>query len=350
MSKPDRDGDTYEMLWDCAYCGTSGLLGLSHRFCPNCGSPQQAEQRYFPSDAQKVAVRDHVYTGADRLCPACATPNAAASGFCQQCGAPLSEAAEVQRAARESRNAGETFAASAPVRQQSQPGSVPSAPSSSAQPQRRSPWLWAGLGVLALLVVIGLIFFFWRVEIQASVETTGWKKEIQIERYQSVRDSAWCDSIPADAYRVDHAREVRSYRKIPDGETCRTRRIDQGDGTYRESRSCTTNYRKEPVYDDKCRFTVDRWRYARSLVAQGQDRQPHWPIVSGLREGQCLGCERPGRRLSEYSVTFTDQQGRRERCPIKEPLWRQLHQGDRLRAQRRVMDKGIVCASIERRN
>ena len=29
---------TYEMMWDCPYCGTKHLLGLTHRHCPNCGA------------------------------------------------------------------------------------------------------------------------------------------------------------------------------------------------------------------------------------------------------------------------------------------------------------------------
>ena len=49
----------YEMLWDCEYCGTDKLLGVSQKFCPNCGSAQNAEKRYFPKDDEKVAVADH---------------------------------------------------------------------------------------------------------------------------------------------------------------------------------------------------------------------------------------------------------------------------------------------------
>lgn len=87
---------TYEMLWDCRFCGTSGLLGLTHRFCPSCGAPQDPETRYFPDDDHKVAVEDHVYAGADRRCPACTTPNSAKSEFCGSRGGPLTDAAAVK--------------------------------------------------------------------------------------------------------------------------------------------------------------------------------------------------------------------------------------------------------------
>ena len=66
-----EDDAVFEMLWECAYCGTRGLLGKTHRFCPRCGAPQDTTRRYFPSDEERVAVRDHAYVGADRLCAAC---------------------------------------------------------------------------------------------------------------------------------------------------------------------------------------------------------------------------------------------------------------------------------------
>src|SRR5688572_28230933 len=40
----------FQMLWDCRFCGTSKLLGLDHRHCPNCGAAQDPEWRYFPAN------------------------------------------------------------------------------------------------------------------------------------------------------------------------------------------------------------------------------------------------------------------------------------------------------------
>ena len=45
----------YEMLWDCEYCDMPKLLGVSQRFCPNCGAAQNPDKRYFPEDEDKVA-------------------------------------------------------------------------------------------------------------------------------------------------------------------------------------------------------------------------------------------------------------------------------------------------------
>jgi hypothetical protein len=89
----------YEMLWDCAYCGTRKLLGKTHRFCPGCGAPQDPTRRYFPSDEDKVLVENHEYVGADRLCGACGSAMGARAAHCTQCGSPMEGTPEVQRVA-----------------------------------------------------------------------------------------------------------------------------------------------------------------------------------------------------------------------------------------------------------
>ena len=63
------EGKTYEMMWDCEYCGAAKLLGKSHRHCPLCGAAQNADKRYFPPEEEKVAVEDHQFVGADWGCP-----------------------------------------------------------------------------------------------------------------------------------------------------------------------------------------------------------------------------------------------------------------------------------------
>ena len=89
------DGNVYEMLWNCEFCGAEKLLGKTHRFCPSCGAAQNPDWRYFPSDAEKVAVHDHVYHGVDKVCPACGTAQSANAEHCGRCGSPLEGAEQV---------------------------------------------------------------------------------------------------------------------------------------------------------------------------------------------------------------------------------------------------------------
>ena len=81
-----RNVAVYEMFWDCASCGTSRLLGKSHRHCPACGAPQDPARRYFPAESEKVAVHDHRFVGVDRVCSACETANAWASSRPRELG------------------------------------------------------------------------------------------------------------------------------------------------------------------------------------------------------------------------------------------------------------------------
>jgi len=88
---------TYEMCWDCKFCGQKKLLGLTHRFCAGCGAPQDPASRYFPPENEKVAVKDNPFVGADVSCPACKQPMSRAAKCCTNCGSPIDKGAEVAR-------------------------------------------------------------------------------------------------------------------------------------------------------------------------------------------------------------------------------------------------------------
>jgi ribosomal protein L40E len=80
-----------QMFWDCRSCHTRKLLGKTHRHCPICGAPQQATDRYFPADHEKVAAQDHLYYGADLVCSRCQAPNCVAARHCFHCGEGLAD-------------------------------------------------------------------------------------------------------------------------------------------------------------------------------------------------------------------------------------------------------------------
>jgi hypothetical protein len=196
---------------------------------------------------------------------------------------------------------------------------------------------------LVLLTVTALV---WKRDAVASVTGHAWERSISIEVFGPTRDSAWCDSLPGEAYDVSRSREVRDHRQIPDGEDCTTQRIDQGDGTFREERSCTPRYRQEPVYDDKCTFTANRWSQARVEHANGSDLAPVWPEVE-VREGECAGCEREGGRSARYRVRFAGADGQHFECSFDdESRWRRFTPGSRWRVSVGVLAGGASCGSL----
>jgi hypothetical protein len=347
------DEKTYEMLWDCKFCGTKKLLGKTHRFCPNCGAAQDPATRYYPSDEEKVAVEDHVYVGEDRICAACGTLNSASAEFCMQCGAPLSDAARAQRLTEQSRAEGEAFASSGSrdVAKEEFDAEMQRVGLQAAPGAKRgglSP-LAIGLIVVGVLVVIGvLVALFWKQD--ASVYVTGhsWERTIQIEQFGPQPDSAWCDSMPGGAYSISRRTEQRSSRQVPDGEDCRTVRTDQGDGTFTERRECTPRYRSEPIYDDRCYFTINRWSLGREARASGDSVSdtPMWPDTNIQNTGTCIGCEREGGRSETYRVMLRAGEANYV-CTVPLERWQAMPIESTWRVDVGVISGQPDCNSIE---
>lgn len=345
-----EDLGTYEMLWDCPNCGTQGLLGLTHRHCPSCGSAQDPTTRYFPDESKKVAVENHVYTGADWRCGACDTPNASRADFCANCGSPKDNSKEVRQRTDMVSDAAGGFSADtgAAARQELQkraqaPHQVPS----SDLPRSKSNiGKYVLMGIGALIVVL-LIVAFWKKEAMVEVSGNTWSREIEVESFKPKSDSAWREQVPFGAYSVMCSQEVRSHRQIPDGETCRNRRVDKGDGTYKDVRECTPKYRSEPVYDSRCRYMIDVWQLVRTEKAEGASLAdaPHWPTVTLSRTGSCLGCEREGARSQHYVVHFIDTQkvGKTYQCDFPQPRWESLKPGLRFKSKAGVLSGNLDC-------
>jgi Zn-finger nucleic acid-binding protein len=298
----------YEMWWDCAYCDSKALLGKSNRFCPNCGGQQDATRRYFPPPGKETAANTQ-YDGTDKSCPACQTPNGAKAHNCRNCGSPLDGAGEVARVADQSTNA-------------PKPGQAPA-----AKKKSKLPWILGGIALV--LVAFCLVAAFWTKDVACTISSHSWERTIDIEQLRAEQDSAWCDSTPSGAYSVSRRREQRSTRQIPDGETCTTRNVDRGDGTFERREECKTKYRSEPVYDDRCYFTIDRWKVVRTAKANGQGTSPgpSWPQVVLSRTGSSLGSEREGGRNEKYTLHLTGADKKTYQCTQGFARWNALPDG-----------------------
>ena len=323
----------YEMLWDCAQCNTVGLLGDTHRHCPTCGAAQDPSKRYFPKPGEEQEAKDHQFVGADWRCVYCDSPNCAAAAHCTNCGAGQDGTKPV------------TFVldtATAPALVVVRTAA------------RSKWWLWA-LALLAL-VIVGLGILFTRThETTASVSARTWQREIQVEKFAPVSESAWCDSVPGDAYAVTQSREQRSTRQVQDGQECRDERIDKGDGTFVKRRECTPRYREQAVFDNRCRFQVNRWRTYRSVKAGPETAaMPIWPSLgsfNGLsndvnRGGRTtLGSEREGTRNENYELSLQSD-GKSWTCKVPLEVWTKSQDGARLPMRVRVTG-GVDCSSLK---
>jgi hypothetical protein len=332
---------TYEMFWDCGRCGAKKLLGKSHRHCPSCGAAQDAEARYFPAENEKVAVEDHAFYGADLDCDNCDSPNSAAVDFCVNCGARIgdgdSPVALIEDLPSEPVERGESFQGSRLDR------------------MRLGAWnRKKALGLVAAALLVGILFLlvwqFWTRPVV--LEATGhvWHRYVEVQQYRSVQRSGWCDGMPGDAYGVSRSRKQRSTKRIADGQTCSTVRTDNGDGTYSENQQCTTDYREEPVYDDHCSYTVDRWVHDHNVDTRGSGLTPapHYasPSVSGCAT---LGCTRIGGRGGTYTVLYVEDADPplEHRCKFGQDVWSGIPVGGVYSGKVRMIGGSLKCKRLE---
>lgn len=338
---------TYEMLWDCQFCGTRKNLGKTHRHCPACGAPQDPNARYFPPDHEKVAVEDHQFVGADVICPACNTANSRIANNCGGCGSPLQGAKGAQLRTDRVVAEGQQFAgesskdarAEHAARQAAAAGYAPPPPTP-AKPKSSTAKGCALIGILGfillLIIVGGGVCAYNKCSSKtAGLEVTGhsWVREIAIEKYTAVEETAWCDSMPAGAEEISRSKEKRSTKKVEDGEECKVRKVDQGDGTFKEKKECSPKYKEEPVYADKCRYRIRKWKPDRTEKASGNslDDKPRWPDVSLGRTGTCDGCERKGESKQTYTVQLADASSKKEqKCDFTdEAKWSSFKKGSK---------------------
>ncbi len=335
-----KDQGTYQMLWDCPFCGTKALLGLDHRHCPACGAAQDEDARYFPTEENKVAVQDHVYHGADKDCPACSTPNAAIAKHCVNCGSPMDEAAQVKL-------------------KQEEPEPDPKEQNKRRKRKRRNledrePPKKKGIGVAAVIgcfgliaVIVVLVAIFWKKPVAIEVVGHTWDRTIQVEEYGPTQEDKWCDQMPRDARSVTKREEVRRHDEVPDGQKCTTKRRDNGDGTFTQYQDCKPKTKRVPVYDYKCRYTVDRWKPSRKATAGGDLTDARaWPEVTLRKEGKCIGCERTGARKETYTVRYKSIDDKYFTCDWPEPKWAGTAAGSRWTGKVGVMTKTMDCGSL----
>ncbi len=325
----------YEMLWDCEYCNAKKLLGKTHRFCPNCGAPQDANARYFPEEKDKVAVQDHQYFGADKICSACGTANSAKAEFCQQCGNSLGDGKAVKQQTEQVQGRDGKFHA------------INEKPPENKNSNSNSTVTW--LVVLGIVLLVGIwAVLFWNKEVKAVVTGHHWQRIIEVEEFGERQKEDWCNVKPSDAYRISKEEKVRSTRKVADGQECTTHKVDKGDGTYAEKQECQPRYREEPVYDDYCHYSVNRWEVERKIETHGDDKKPYWGKVSLAKEGNCMGCEREGDRKESYQLLLKQKESEDSHvCDVEQELWQKTPVDATFKVDVNLVTGSAHCGSLK---
>ena len=333
-----------EGRWDCTSCGSVGNLGRQVN-CPGCGLPRpDGTHFYLPEDAAELtdaAQLSIARAGADWVCEHCGASARAGQPACPGCGAPRGdsdtqdvvdyELDEIPRSGRERR---------APL------------PAAALPEKRRSPWI--GRGVLVALLA-ALWWFFSPHEVSAVVDAKTWNRTLEVQAYRTLRESGW--DVPGGGREVRSYRAIREYRQVLDHYETKERQVSErvrtGTRTYTcgsrnlgnghfEDKTCTEPeyetryrtesyqdavYRREPVYDTKHDYDIERWVRDTVLAARGEADapaeadNPAWPITN-LREKQ-----REGERTEKYVLRFRDRDGDRYESPVTLAQFEKLRVG-----------------------
>jgi hypothetical protein len=339
-----KGAGTYQMLWDCKFCGTEKLLGVTHRHCPICGAPQDPERRYFPAEADLIALEDHQFVGADKLCPACEQPNSAASAFCAECGANLATGETVDTFGVRDIGTGiaESDTQRDVVKEEFDAEMARVAAEAANRPillgLRKQQLIIGGVLALAVIIIAGIVFALtYREQKSGTVSALTWQRTIEIDAFRQISESDWDDHVPGDAYSESCQRRQRGTEKVQVGSHEECRDVDQGDGSMRRECRNVPDYEERPVYDDWCSYKVDRWVKARDVEASGRakiDPPPAWPAytLAGGRGSRNYGQERAGDRHETYRVVL-DLDGDSETCTFDQAKWETFTVGMRIEVE-----------------
>lgn len=341
-----------EGLWDCPYCKTAGIGGLT-KHCPCCGHPQDAGTKFYVGQKKRYLdeeLAEQYGQGADWHCPFCGSMNRVRYQFCSNCAAPKdsSEADYFDLHPKD----GQDGAPAKPVK----PNAEKPKP---AKKKRSKKKLWFALTALLLLFAV-MLAVYWPRTYDATVSATVWAREIDIEAYRTVQESDW--SVPDGGRVYDKKSEFSHYQKVLDHYETRTRQVseqvydgedyytsysDNGDGTFTEQTYSSPRYRTEwytetyeepiyrddPVYATKYYYEIEKWVVDREEKSSGANRDPYWPEYT-LAEN-----ERTGFQGEVYIVNFqTEEENFSVSLPME--IWEKYHMGNRVKI--RVINGNVV--------
>ncbi|HWK90536.1 MAG TPA: hypothetical protein VNP72_11175 [Longimicrobium sp.] len=315
-----------EGRWDCPTCGTVGLLGRQLN-CTSCGDPRPEGVRfYLPEDAPEVTDASRLAAaraGADWLCEHCGASARALQPHCPGCGAERGGSAVHQ--ARDYDLDGIPRSADDEPEEEVRPLAAVSAP---ARPRRGFRKRWVAIAA----AVGGMVWWNQPKDVEAVVAGREWERAVEVQEYRTVREEGW--DVPTGGRRLRSFRAVRDYRRVLDHYETRTRQVsdrvqvgtrsytcgsrDLGNGNF-EDRTCTEPeyetryrtetyeepvYRREPIYDTRYAYEIERWLPDDTARAAGQGaREPAWPEVKfGAKE-------REGARIERYVLELEDSEG-----------------------------------------
>lgn len=196
------------------------------------------------------------------------------------------------------------------------------------------------IALLCIVAVVGLGYVLMPKNVELDVSKVMWQSNIKVDILKTFNESDW--SVPTGGRVTSTSSEIRSYIDVPDGtETVtkyRSKTVSDGvmtstknlgNGafqtvttpkykTIQEPYTVTqTKYRKEPVWDTKYYYEIDRYVHNRDVMVTGEDREPYYGELS------LADLEKEDSRGKSYSVTGT-YKGKENTYDISEEDWKMI--------------------------
>jgi hypothetical protein len=345
-----------EGRWDCPTCGTVALLGRQVR-CDGCGNPRPEGIRFYLSDdaaevtdAQRLAQAN---AGADWICEHCDASARATESHCPGCGAVRGSSPTQQTREYGMDEVPRDGGKAQPVR------ALAAAP----PPRKRRGWK----GPAALVAIVGgLVWWNGPKEVTATIQAKEWSRAVEVQEYRTVAEEDW--SVPEGGRQTRAYRAVRDYRQVLDHYETRTRQVsdrvqtgtrtytcgqeDMGNGYFRD-KTCTEPeyetryrsesyeepvYRREPIYDTRYAYQIERWLPDDTVRAQGDaSREPAWPATNIRGEKH-----REGARIERYVLRFTDGEGKTYEQEVSAQQFARYRQGQPVKLRMKRGGTGTI--------
>ena len=195
---------------------------------------------------------------------------------------------------------------------------------------------------------------------ESTVEVLGfdWERTITVEQYIEVEEEAW--ELPSGGRLLQQFRAIHHYNKVLDHYETRTRTVQEAVGTeqyvcgtrslgngYMEDKYCTRTvyesreetyedpvYRKEPVYQQRYRYAIFRWKPANPIHTKGEDQAPKWGDIAYIERNENL---RVRQKEAIYSIIVKDKNDKRHKEQLPFDKWSSLEKGQELKAKEGLM-------------
>lgn len=341
-----------EGLWDCASCGTKGILGR-YRACPSCNTPRADDVRfYLPEEASEIISFTQISdatAGADWYCPHCSSGNPATATNCKYCGANRDDSTLHQTVTYTP----ETTPHNA---KEAEPKSIPTPP-----PPRKSKKGKIIAGGLTLSAGLGVYLTLTPSDIPVTVSGFSWERSVTVEEYKTLRKKGW--EVPQGGHIISKAQAFHHNENVLDHYKQGTRQVcenlqtgtttyncgsqDLGNG-YFQDKTCTRPeytrechdesyqepiYRQEPRYATQYTFDIDEWVPVNQPSLSRQNHTPLWPEAKLSKE------QRITQRQEHYNITLTDKDGKTYTYSPDFKRWESLKAGQPFTASINISDE-----------